>query len=209
MRATSLSALLVTTAISTLAAQRATTPAPPRAPGTRVATTVECAANLGIGVKSRRAFCDAIVSRVPRESVAVTIPTHTGTAALLFDLHNRFSVPLVPGQTLLAFAHHEAVVTVIRPTGDPIGRAAVIREFRSVADLFDQIGGGGRPGGVRAVAPGPPEAVRVIVPAGVNTVGIVGVRLRVRSGTGADDVFETPGRPVAVVSNVRVEYRPR
>lgn len=194
----------VTTAVS---AQRATTPG--RTPGTRLSTAAVCKASLGAGQKSKRAFCDVIVATSGAESISVTIPAHTGGATLFFDLHNRFTLPLVPGQPALAYARHEAVVDVRQPTGESLGRAAVIREFRTVADLFDQITGGGRPGGVKAVAPGPAEAVRMAIPAGVNSLAIVGVRLRAQSGLGADQVFDTPGRPVAIVSNIRVEYRPR
>jgi hypothetical protein len=105
------------------------------------------------------------------------------------------------------FARHEAVVSVIQPTGELIGRAAVVREFRSPGDLFDQIGGGSRPGGVKAVAPGPAEAVRFTIPSGVSTIGVVGVRLRVLTRAG-EETFEAPGRPVAIVSNLRVQYTP-
>ena len=209
MRTTLCACVLVGAATVFAAEQRATTPAPARAPGTRVATAMVCAGNLGTGVKSRRVFCDAIIATTPKESVTVTIPAHAGAATLMFDVHNRFSLPVVAGQPALAFARHEAVVAVIRPTGDVIGRAAVIREFRTPADLFDQISGGGRAGGVKAVAPGPAEAVRLSIPAGIGVVGIVGVRLRARTGMGGDETFESPGRPVAIVSNVRVEYRPR
>lgn len=208
MRAPLLILWVTCAGVALAAAQRETTPAP-RASATRISSASECAANLGTGVKSRRVFCDVVISATPKDSVLITIPAHTGTATLQFDLHNRFSVPVVPGQPALAFARHEAVVHVVRPTGEVIGRGAVIREFRTVADLFDQIGGGGRPGGVKAIAPGPAEAVRTVIPAGISSVGIVGGRLRAFTGLGAEETFDTPGRPVAIVSNVRVEYRPR
>jgi hypothetical protein len=49
---------------------------------------------------------------------------------------------------------------------------------------------------------------QVVIPAGVTVVGIVGSRLEEwrPSGRGA---FDTPGRPIAIVSNVRVDYLPR
>jgi hypothetical protein len=40
-------------------------------------------------------------------------------------------------------------------------------------------------------------------------VGIVGNRLQTLTRAGGDEVFETPGRPVAIVSNLRLEYRTR
>jgi hypothetical protein len=161
-----------------------------------------------MGIKSKRPFCDVLIGATPEESVGIEIPPYTGTATLLFDLHNRFTVPaiFVPGP--LTFARHEALVSVIRPTGEVIGRAAVVREFREIGDLFDQIAGGSNPGGVKAVAPGPAESIRITVPAGLPAVGIVGTTLTVLTRS-SHDVFDTPGRPVAIVSNVRVQYRPR
>ena len=191
-------------AVTMIAAQRATTPAR----GTRIVTTVGCAASLGAGVNSRRGFCDVIIASTPDESVSMTIPRHTGTASLQFDLHNRFSLPAAAVPVVLAFARHESTVSVIKGTGETIGQAVVVREFRTVSDLFDQIGGGTRPGGVKAVAPGPPESVRFTIPAGVSTVGVVGARLKVLTRLNGAETFDTPGRPVAIVSNLRLEYTP-
>jgi hypothetical protein len=173
----------------------------------RVSTDAQCAADLGTGVKSRRSFCDVLVANTPAGSVMMTIPPRRGAATLHFDLHNRFTVPALAVPPLLAFARHEAMVSVIQPTGEVIGRAAVLREFRSVGDLFDQIAGGGRPGGVKAVAPGEAEAVRLTVPSGVTTVGVVGIRLKVLTRSG-EETFDAPGRPVAIISNLRVQYTP-
>jgi hypothetical protein len=174
----------------------------------RVLTDAQCAAPLGAGVKSNRVFCDVLIGVKPAESVAMTIPAHTGVTTLQFDLHNRFTIPALPLPGPLTFARHESVVTVIRPTGEVISQAAVVREFRTVTDLFDQISGGARPGGVKAVAPGPAEAVRVTLPTGLASVGIVGSRLKVATRAN-QEVFDTPGRPVAIVSNLRLQYRPK
>jgi hypothetical protein len=192
--------------VAFLSAQRAT--APPRLPGSRVSTARTCAASLGTGLKSRRTFCDVIIAAAPKDSVAITIPAHNGTATLMFDLHNRFPLPAVASVPGMAFARHEAIVSIVKGDGAVIARAAVVHEFRTVSDLFDQITGGGRPGGVKAVAPGPAEPVRFTIPSGISTIGIVGSRLQVLTRAGGDEVFETPGRPVAIASNVRLEYRP-
>lgn len=189
--------VLIAASVAILPAQR----------GPRTTTVVECAAPLGSGTKTRRPFCDVLIGTRPADSVAMQIPAHAGAATLQFDLHNRFSVPAIAVPSPLTFARHEAVVAVIRPNGAVIGRAAVAREFRSITDLFDQIAGGGRTGGVKSVAPGAVEAVRLTIPAGVPTIGIVGLRLRVMTRA-SDETFDTPGRPVAIISNVRVDYRP-
>jgi hypothetical protein len=177
--------------------------------GQRTSTETQCAADLGAGIKTKRTFCDVLIAAAPAESVAMTLPRRTGAATLRFDLHNRFSIPTTSGPAILAYARHEAIVSVIQPTGDVIGQAAVVREFRTVADLFDQIGGGAHPGGVKAVAPGKPEPARLTIPADVTAIGIVGSRLVVTTRVGGRETFDTPGRPVALVSNVRLEYRPR
>ena len=203
MRVAVLSLILAGAMVAAVPAQRATG----RGTTGRVTTEAQCAADLGAGVKSRRTFCDVLVANAPAGSVQMTVPPHTGTATLQFDLHNRFTVPAVAVPAILAYARHEAVVGVIQPTGDVIGRAAVVREFRTASDLFDQIGGGSRPGGVKAVAPGVAEAVRFTIPAGVSTVGVVGVRLKVLTRSG-EETFEAPGRPVAIVSNLRIKYTP-
>jgi len=99
------------------------------------------------------------------------------------------------------------VIAVIRSGGEVLGRATVMKEYRNPNDLFDRIAGGGRPGGVKAVAPGPPDSWRFTIPAGVPAVGIVGGRLRVITAA-ADQVYDAPGRAIAIVSNVRVDYAP-
>ena len=74
-------------------------------------------------------------------------------------------------------------------------------EFRTVDNLFDQMLADPRTGGVRAVAPGPAEAISITVPAGVSSVGIVGTRLNLVRRSG-EEGYDTPGRPVALVSRV-------
>jgi hypothetical protein len=206
MRMLALAAVICGMTVTVAAGQRAAGSA--KAPGTRVSTANTCAASLGTGLKSKRTFCDVIIAKTPKESVAMVIPPHTGTVTLMFDLHNRFTLPAVPAATALAFARHEAIVSVVKPTGEVLGRAAIVREFRTAADLFDQITGGGRPGGVKAVAPGPAEPMRFTLPADLTSIGIVGARLQTFTRLGGDEVFETPGRPVAIVSNLRLEYHP-
>jgi hypothetical protein len=206
MRELLLIVVLVSGGVALLPAAQTMPPA--RTPGSRLTSQHTCAASLGTGVKSRRTFCDVITAGAPAESIAMAVPARTGVATIFFDLHNRFAVPVVTRFPGASYTRHEAVIRVIRSDGEVLGRAAVMREFRTTADLFDQLAGGGRPGGVKGVAPGPPEAVRFVIPAGVAVVGIVGERLRVRTATGGDDTYDAPGRPVAIVSNVRLEYRP-
>jgi hypothetical protein len=174
----------------------------------RVTTEAACAASLGAGLESRRTFCDVLIGATGADSVAMSVPPHTGASTLLFDLHNRFTVPVADASAAEAFARHEAIVSVVTPAGDVLGRAAVVREFRTMDDLFDRLGGGGRPGGMKGVAPGLPEPARFIIPVGVQAVGIVGSRLTVLTPANGLQTFDTPGRPVALISHLRIEYQP-
>jgi hypothetical protein len=175
-----------------------------RAATTRLSKDAICSSLLGDGVKTNRKFCDVVIATQPDKSVTMPIPAHTGVATLLFDLHNRFSPPAAATDPGEAFQRHTVIVAVIRSTGEIIDRAVVTGEFRTPQDLFDRITGTG-PNGVKAVAPGPAQAVRITIPAGVMSIGIVGVRQDIDTRS-AHAAFTTPGRPVAIVSNMRIEY---
>ena len=186
-----------------LPAQRAAAKAKAKAP--RTSTTAQCAAELGTGAASARRFCDVILGSTPVDSIAITIPAHRGAAKLLFDLHNRIAVPPGGGQPAQVFARTTAIIAVIGPKGE-ISRGVVESEYRKPSDLFDRIAGG--PGGaVRTVAPGPPTPLDITIPAGVTAIGIVGIRLEVLNRLG-EQTYDTPGRPIAIASNIRVEYTP-
>ena len=205
-----LTAVAIGAAMATLSATQATpaqTKPAQTKPALRSTQDVTCTADLGAGIESKRRFCDVLVGKTAAESILLRIPPHSGPATLSFDLHNRFDLP--PGTLPAAsgYARHDALIAVIRSTGEVLGRATVMKEYRNPQDLFDRIAGGGRPGGVKAVAPGPPDSWRFTIPAGVAAIGIVGRRLRVITAA-ADAVYDTPGRPVAIVSNVRVDYAP-
>ena len=173
----------------------------------RTTQAAVCASNLGTGVKSRRQFCDVIIASSASESVSMTIPARTGTATLMFDLHNRFPVPPANADAVQAFASHVAVVAVIRSTGELIDRVAVSREYRTPADLFDRLAGTAPGSAPKTIAPGQPLPVRVTIPSGVAGIGIVGTRLEEWRASGRG-TFDNP-RPIAMVSNWRIEYTPR
>ena len=171
----------------------------------RTSTALTCAAELGQGIGTKIRFCDVIVGAKPAESVAITIPARRGPARLQFDLHNRIAVPPAGAAPAQVFSKNTAMVAVMGPKGE-IGRAVADVEFRKPGDLFDRIGGGVG-GGAKTVAPGPATPIDMTVPPGMNAIGIVGVRLKVVTRLG-EQTYDTPGRPIAIVSNVRVEYTP-
>src|SRR5690348_13356738 len=169
---------------------------------------VACAAELGTGLKTKRQFCDIVISKDTTRSINITLPPHKGAATLTFDLHNRFGSPEAGTPPDKVYAKHVAVVAVVSPTGTVVSRLVVEGEFRGQASLFDRIGGGSGPGGAKAIAPGPLEPIHVTIPSALSSVGIVGVKLTVTSMRGTD-TFDSPGLPVAIASNFKVEYTPK
>lgn len=175
------------------------------APVPDVTTAFSCAADLGAGIKSKRKFCDIIISTAPKDGVTMTVPPHAGPTTLRFDLHNRYTLGgtnLTPAQM---FARHTAAVAVLDQNGAVVGRAAVSRELRTEVDLFDRIAGGVGPEGAIAVAPGRPEPVVLELPEAVTLIAVVGLSLDATS-LAEQGTFTTPGRPVAAGSNFRIEY---
>jgi hypothetical protein len=195
-----------------LLAQRPTAPPPSTTattPAPKTTASVACTAELGAGLKTKRSFCDVVIAKDKSESISVTLPPHKGTATLSFDLHNRFGSPEAGAGSASAYARHEAVVAVVGgPTAAVLQRLVVRGEYRGPASLFDRIGGGSGPGGAKVIGPGPAESVRVTIPATLSAVGVVGLKLTVTTSRGTD-VFDSPGLPVAIASNFKVEFTPK
>jgi hypothetical protein len=167
---------------------------------------VKCSELLGTGVKTHASFCFVLAGRDPAEGVLITIPPHTGPATLTFSLHNRHMYSEEEMRAGRGFAKYAAVVGVLTMDGDLLGRGAVQNEFRTSRDLYDRISGGAGPGNTKAVAPIGNETVTIAVPAGVEQVSLLGEVLEATTVAGRE--IATPGRPVAIISNVQVEYRP-
>jgi hypothetical protein len=181
--------------------------APPPPPLTRAAAAVQCPSELGIGVTSKRAFCDVLTGRDPADGIVVTIPPHRGPVRISFELHNRhtYSEELVKaGQ---AYRRYTATIGVLTMDNTLVDRAIIESEFRTAKDLYDRIGGGAGPGGVKAVAPSGDEFIEMELPEAADQVSILGEKLTVVRPDGTDQ-FTSPGRPIATISNVMLEYRP-
>jgi hypothetical protein len=168
---------------------------------------VKCPSLIGMGVKTVRSFCDVPAGRDPAQGIVIALPPHTGTGTLMFDLHARHMYSEDEMQRGRAYAHYRAGIGVLAMNGDLLGRAAVDAEFRTAADLFDRVGGGAGPGGLKAVAPAGREQVFVEIPAKVEQVSLLGETLDQTTAAGHEAVV-MPGRPVAIVSNVLFEYHP-
>jgi hypothetical protein len=173
----------------------------------RVAPDMTCPAPLGVGVKTKLAFCEVMAGRDPAGGVIIQIPPHKGLATLTFDLHNLHTYSEEQVKAHRAYARYTATIGVLTLDNTLISRAVAQNEFRTLADLLDRVGGGAGPGGVKAVAPTGSEPITVEIPEGELSVSLLGERLFVER---IDDAatYSQPGRPIAVVSNVMLEYRP-
>jgi hypothetical protein len=166
---------------------------------------VKCPERLGTGLKTKATFCFVLAGRDPAEGVLVTIPPHT-KATLTFDIHNRHTYSEEEVRAGRGFARYTAVIGVLSMNGNLLGRGAVQTEFRTAKDLYDRVIGGAGPGGTKAVAPLGREQVSIAIPAGVDQVSLLGEVLEATTSAGRE--VATPGRPVAIISNVQVEYTP-
>lgn len=202
--------LLALSATATAAPQRrraapARTPAP-AAPLKTAPGVLKCPEMLGTGVRTGASFCFVLAGREPADGVLVTLPPHVGAATLRFDLHNRHTYSEEAVRAGRGFARYTAVVAALSMKGDLLGRGAVQTEFRTEQDLYDRIAGGAGPSRAKAVAPLGREEISIPIPAGIDTVSLLGEVLDATTAAGRETA--TPGRTVAIVSNVRVEFHP-
>jgi hypothetical protein len=180
---------------------------PPAAAAVREAPLMQCPSILGNGLSTQRLYCDVLAGADAASAMRITVPAHTGSATLEFTLHNRHTYSESEVKAGRAFARYLATLQVTTGGGEPVGAAVVVSEFRTEKDLIERIGGGAGPGGAKAVAPTGAERVIMPLPAGVSEVLIAGERLVIER-LGGREVITAPGRPLAVVSQVEIEYRP-
>ncbi len=177
-------------------------------PLTKVEASWVCNSELGTGVSSGRRFCDVLTGNDPKQGVLIVIPPHRGPVTISFDLHNRHTYSAELVKLKQAYRKYTATVGVLSMDNTLVDRAVVLSEFRTEKDLFDRIGGGAGPGGVKAVAPSGSESITIELPADIGEqVSVLGEKLSVMRPDGLDN-FTSPGRPIATISNVTLEYRP-
>jgi len=208
--------VVVATAVSAQTPKSTPTPSPAPTPARRpsaptpaktenIAPEWKCPTPLGVGVKSKVAFCEVMTGRDPAGGILIKLPPHAGPVTLTFDLHNRHTYSEEQVKAHRAFARYTATIGVLTMDNTLINRAVVQSEFRTAADLIDRISGGAGPGGIKAVAPTGKEPITMLIPESENQVSILGEKLLVErlddSGT-----YTQPGRPIADISNVMIEY---
>lgn len=200
--------LAVALAASALGAQtrQAARKAPPEPALERAQAQVFCPSVLGTGVATKRTFCDVMIGRDPGDGILIRVPPHRGPATLSFELHTRQTVSEEQVKARRAYARHTATIGILTLDNTLLTRAVVQTEFRALSDLFDRIGGGAGPGGVKAVAPAGNEDVSVTLPEEINEVSILGEKLTVVRLDG-NESFVVAGRPIATISNVMAQFR--
>ena len=168
---------------------------------------VRCPSVLGIGITTDVAFCDVLIQSDPVLAITVVLPPRRGEATLSFNLHNRHTFSADEVRAGRAYTRYMAEVAVATTAGDVLGRRYILSEFRGAPDLVDRVSGGAGPDGVKAIAPAGVERVFVPIPDGVDRVVIAGQRLDVLRFDQTRDEMRTVGLPVAVISDVQLEYR--
>ena len=213
MRRFVIALLLIALAASPALAQRkksSTKKAPAKAaevPPKTATPETKCPSLIGMGVKTVRSFCDVPAGLDPQLGVVIDLPPHAGNGTLSFDLHARHRYSEDEIESGRSYSRYRAAIGVLTMKGELLARGAIEAEFRTAADLFDRIGGGNGPGGLKAVAPAGREPVVIEVPAGVDQVALLGETLDAITPAGHETAV-MPGRPVAIVSNILFEYRP-
>lgn len=184
----------------------ATRPAP--VPMKKEAAAMTCPAPLGVGMTTKKPFCDVLAGRDPSGGILITLPPHRGDVTVTFDLHNRhtFSEEQTKDKRA-AFSRFTATIGALTLDNTLISRAVVQSEFRSQADFVDRIGGGVGPSGLKAVAPTGSESIVLKVPEAEGQISILGEKLTVDRADGSA-TYTSAGSPIAIISNVMIEYRP-
>ena len=167
-----------------------------------------CPEFLGIGSTTNVSFCDVLVQRDPELGIRVVLPPRRGQATLSFNLHNRHTYSQLEEQEGRAYTQYLAAISIATMEGEIIGRGVVLSEFREAVDLVDRVLGDVGGSGLKAVAPTGVETVSLAVPEDLDELVIVGQSLEVMRVDGRD-VVSALGRPVAVISNATIAYRPR
>lgn len=185
-------------------------PAPPKPlPMVTEPAVFNCPMMLGQGARTGVIYCDVQIGRDPAGGIVIPFPPHQGPVTLSFDLHNRhtYSEELVKANR--AYHRYTATIGVLALDNTGLSRFHVQNEFRTAADLVDRIRGGSGPGGLKAVAPTGTERIVMVVTEddAMDGVSILGEKLTIVRVDGSDN-FTAPGRPIAVISNLMIEYSP-
>jgi hypothetical protein len=183
-------------------------PAPAARKPTIAPAEMTCPSPLGTGIKTKREYCDVLTGRDPKEGILIKLPPHRGPVTLRFNLHNRHTYSEEEVRLKTAYASYVAGIGVLTLDNTLLTRAVVATEFRKPEDLLERISGGAGPGGVKAVAPVGVEPITLQLDAALTEVAILGEKLAVVRADGQPANYSASGRPIAIISEVMVEYTP-
>ena len=169
---------------------------------------VLCPEVLGIGVTNDVPYCDVLVQVEPDLGIRVVLPPRRGESTLSFNLHNRHTYSQQEEAEGRAYAQYLAAIAIATMEGEIIGRGVVLSEFREATDLVNRVSGGAGASGLKAVAPTGLERISLTVPEDLDELIIVGQSLEIVR-IDRRDMVTALGRPVAVLSDATIEYRPR
>jgi hypothetical protein len=150
------------------------------------------------------------LKRLPTTGTRVIVPPGENAAGRWRQVCSDFSDPSAPRMLKVELHTHTSDDPVDRipyTTCELIDRAAVQTEVRNAKDIYERIAGGAGPGAVKAVAPVGMEQISITIPAGIDQVSLLGEVLDAITPAGREAA--APGRPVAIISSVMVEYRPK
>ena len=169
---------------------------------------VLCPSVLGVGIGNEVPYCNIEIQRDAVFGILMQIPSHRGEAILSFDLHNRHTYSEEEAREGRAYAEYMASIAVATMSGEIVARGVVLSEFRSESDLYDRVEGAGILRDVNPLAPLGAERIFVTVPEGVDRVSVVGQSLEVVRPEN-QDIFQSTGRAVAVLSDAIISYLPQ
>ena len=208
MRATVIALLVAVPLSAQTRKPPARKPAAPPAPALKkVVPEVTCPTPLGVGLKTKVSFCEVMAGRDPAGGVLIPVPAHKGPAILSFDLHNLHLYSEEQVKAKRAYSRYTATIGALTMDNTLLSRAVVQSEFRTAADLVDRVSGGAGPGGAKAVAPTGTESITIAIPEGEEQVSLLGEKLVVDRIDGSA-TYTQAGRPIAVVSNFALEFKP-
>ena len=146
-----------------------------------MAPELTCPAPLGVGVETKRNFCDVLTGRSTRRRHLIEIPPHAGPVTLTFDLHNRQTYSEEQVKAKRAYARYTASIGALTMDNTLISRAAIQSEFRSPADFWIESREAPARPAIKAVAPTGLEPISITIPEAENRISILGREAHHRS----------------------------
>ena len=168
---------------------------------------LNCPSVLGDGVQTNLTYCDVQIGIDPAAGIIVTLPAHSGPVTLMFDLHNRHTYSEELDKAKKAYSRYTATIGILTMNNDLLSQGGRVQRVQDRDRSRGSHFGRQRTGRVESRGADRVEAISIAIPAEEQRVSILGEQLSVVRIDGVDN-FTTSGRPIALISNVRVTYTP-